>query len=271
MNTLMLAMAGSLLLAACSATRPETSLPTATSSDNSGPPATNEIVPVNRGNARGVEFVATGTEPFWSLELTSQEQMRFRTVALGDSLTLPLPAPNQAQDAPVLRYRAVAATGELTVTIAQRPCPNPMSGEVLPYTVTVVVRTAAQAAPRTFTGCGRYFGDYRLHDLWALESVDGQPVTAAQFPQTKPYLELNLTSEQALGFSGCNRFSGSLTPERNAIRFSTLGGPLLACPALAFEQRFRKILSGQSFTYQVENRHLTLTNRTTSLVFKKID
>ena len=265
-----------LFAAACTSARPASVLPPAAGPAGGGPPVSEKSSPAsaNRWDAlrrRGVDFLATGSEPFWSLELTSQGQMRFRTVAAGDSLILPLPAPDQAQDAPVLRYRALAGAGELTVTIAQRACTNSMSGEVLPYTVTVRVRTAAQPNDREFAGCGRYLGDYRLHDLWALESIDGQAVAAARFGKDKPYLELNLTSEQALGFSGCNSFGGSLTPARAGITFGTLRGTMLACPALAFEQQFRGALSGRSFSYQIENRRLTLKNRVNTLVFNKFD
>ena len=276
MNTYRLSMVLTLFAAACTSARPESALPPAVGPVGSVPPASEKPSPASASRwdalrRRGVDFLATGSEPFWSLELTSQGQMRFRTVAAGDSLLLPLPAPDQAQDAPVLRYRALAGAGELTVTIAQRACTNSMSGEVLPYTVTVRVRTAAQPDNREFAGCGRYLGDSRLHDLWALESIDGQAVAAAQFGQKKPYLELNLTTGEVLGFGGCNGLGGSLTPERAGVRFGTLRGTMLACPALPFEQKFRGALSGQSFSYQIENLRLTLKNRVNTLVFRKFD
>ncbi|SDY58462.1 META domain-containing protein [Hymenobacter psychrophilus] len=273
MHPCALLIALSLLATACAPARPERTPPTAAEPASRGPVGAVKTEPAGRWDAlrrRGVDFVATGTEPFWSLELTPG-QMRFRTVAGADSLLLPLPAPSQAQDAPVLRYRAKTAAEELIITIAQRPCQNAMSGEMLPYTVTVQAQTAAQPTVRSFAGCGRYLGDYRLHDLWALESMDGQAVVAAQFGQKKPYLELNLTTEQVLGFSGCNGLGGSLTPERAGLRFGTLRGTMMACPALAFEQKFLKALSGQSFTHQIENRRLTLKNRTSTLVFRKFD
>ena len=275
MNPYALLITLSFLATACTPARPKRVFPPAASPVENGPVVAVKAEPAGRWDAqrrRGADFVATGSEPFWSLELTTQGQMHFRTVSGPDSLTMPLPAPNQAADAPVLRYRALTAAGELTVTIAQRPCPNNMSGEVLPYTVTVQARTAAQPAAREFAGCGRYLGDYRLHDIWALESIDGQIVDAAQFTTNdKPYLELNLTREEALGFAGCNGFGGSLTPERAGLRFGTLRGTMLACPALPFEQKYLGALSGNAFTYRLEHRRLTLENRVNKLVFKKVD
>ena len=46
---------------------------------------------------------------------------------------------------------------------------------------------------------------------------------------------------------------------------------MLACPALPFEQKFQRALSGQSFTYQIENLRLTLKNRVNTMVFRKFD
>ena len=275
MNFYALLAALSLLATACTTARPEQVVPAAAAPAGSGPAATQpKPEPAGRWDAqrrRGVDFVASGSEPFWSLELTSQGQMRFRTVAGADSLVVPLPAPDQAADAPVLRYRSRTAAGTLTVTIAPRPCPNSMSGEVLPYTVAVQAQTTAQPVARAFAGCGRYLGDYRLHDIWALESLDGQAVDPAQFAKDKPYLELNLTREEVLGFAGCNGFGGSLTPERSGLKFGPLNGTMLACPALPFERKYLGALSGNAFTYRLENRRLTLENRVNRLVFKKID
>ncbi len=267
-----LSIALCLFAVACTSAQPARTLPAA-AEPTSGGPAAATTEPASRWDAqrrRDVDFVAMGSEPFWSLELT-KGQVRFRTVAGTDSLIVPLPAPNQAADVPVLRYRAQTAAGELTVTIAPRPCTNSMSGEVLPYTVTVQARTAAQPATRAFAGCGRYLGDYRLHDIWALESLNGQAVAAAQFAKDKPYLELNLTREEALGFAGCNGFDGSLTPERAGLKFGTLRGTMLACPARPFERKFLGALSGNSFTYRLENRRLMLENRVHQLVFRKVD
>ena len=274
MKSYVLRLILALSVAACTSAKTALRVPVADQPGSAVPAQAAPPATPNRWDAQrqqGIVFVATGTEPFWTLEIGPERGMRFKSLSGLDSLLTPLPEPNQAQDAPVLRYRAVTAAGELIVTIAQRDCTNSMSGETVPYTVAVQAKTALMPKLREFAGCGRYLGDYRLHDLWALESINGQAVAAAQFAQKKPYLELNLTSGQVLGFSGCNGFGGSLTPERAGLRFGTLRGTLLACPALAFEQKFRAALSAQSFAYQIENRRLTLKNRVDTLVFRKFD
>ena len=265
-------------LAVCTPARQESRRPPAAGKTGSLPPAEARAVAGPDTPARwdaqrrkGVDFVAMGTEPFWSLTMDHQGQMRFRTVAEGESLNAPIPPPSQAQDAPVVRYRTVTEAGELVVTIAQQACTNEMSGEAFAYTVTVRAKTKPSQEAREFTGCGIYLGDYRLHDIWGLESVNGQAVVTAQFPQQKPYVELNLVRQQVLGFAGCNEFSGSLTPERASLRFGPLPSTRISCPALKFEQQFLDILTGRAFTYRLENRRLMLENRVDTLVFRKVD
>ncbi|MBC7923890.1 MAG: META domain-containing protein [Ferruginibacter sp.] len=225
----------------------------------------------NAQRAKGIDFVAMGNEPFWSLEVDAERGMRFKSIGVVDSLNTPLPQPNLAQDAPVVRYRAVTEAGELVVTIAKQPCVNDMSGEAFLYTVTVLAKTGAMNDAKEFTGCGVYLGDYRLNDIWVLESLDGQAVENAQFPKDRPYFEIHLSDNQLLGFAGCNRVRGKVTPEREGILFGPLVGTKMACPAIEFEQKFIRSLSERAFKHRIENRRLTLENRMNTLVFKKVD
>lgn len=266
-----------LSVTACTSARLERSVP---ASRKLGSPEPNgakaAVVPAAPGRwdtqrGQGVDFVGTGTEPFWALEIGPQRGMRFKSIGSVDSLHTPVPPPSQAQDAPVTRYRAVTEAGELVVTIAQRACTNAMSGEVMPYTVTVRAKTTTMREPREFTGCGIYLGDYRLHDIWVLDSLNGQVVPTGQFSKQQPYVEINLTTQRLLGFAGCNQFSGPITPERAGIRFGLLQSTNVSCPALAFEQKFLAILSGCTFGYRLANRRLTLKNRVDTAVFKKVD
>ena len=74
MNPNALLIALSLLAMACApAARPKQTLPTAAEPASSGPAAV-QTEPVGSWDAqrrRGVDFVAMGSEPFWSLELTN--------------------------------------------------------------------------------------------------------------------------------------------------------------------------------------------------------
>ncbi|WP_162052751.1 copper resistance protein NlpE N-terminal domain-containing protein [Pontibacter pamirensis] len=100
----------------------------------------------------GVDFVATGNEPGWLLEIDLEEGMYFKTRPSETvSLSAPLPAP--ATEGSTTRYFAQTEDGELVVELTETPCTDSMSGSMLPYTVQVV------AKGERFVGCGKYLGE----------------------------------------------------------------------------------------------------------------
>ncbi|WP_181885056.1 copper resistance protein NlpE N-terminal domain-containing protein [Pontibacter diazotrophicus] len=100
----------------------------------------------------GVDFVATGNEPGWLLEIDLEEGMYFKTLPSETiSLSAPLPAP--ATEGNTTRYRAQTDDGELVVELTETPCTDTMSGNMFPYTVQVI------AKGERFVGCGKYLGE----------------------------------------------------------------------------------------------------------------
>lgn len=122
-----------------------------------------------------------------------------------------------------------------------------------------------------FRGCGRYLGDYRLNDIWALEQLNGTPPDQANMPKGVPTLELQLSAQKVLGYGGCNRFQGKMEVTDNQIKFSQLAATRMACPNLQTETSLLKALSGNPLTFSLSEGKLTLTNETTALTFKKLD
>src|SRR5688572_7985151 len=91
---------------------------------------------------RGVGFLASGNEPFWSLEINADSAMTFKTPD-GYEITAPVPEPVKAMDANVVRYAATTEKGTLTVQIQKTECINDMSGEKLDYQVTIDTKYTA--------------------------------------------------------------------------------------------------------------------------------
>lgn len=96
----------------------------------------------------GVDFVASGNEPFWSLEIDLKKKMTFRTMN-GDSLLTPLPPPRPNTDS-LKVYSAKTEAGQLTVTLRNSACSDDMSGFMRPYTVEVKMKE------QIYRGCGTY-------------------------------------------------------------------------------------------------------------------
>jgi len=205
---------------------------------------------------KGVDFYAMGSEPDWTLSMDFEKIYRFHTLAEMGEMNIPPVEPARVQDAPILRYRAEVEAGEMIIRLSEEPCTNPMSGEVFPYLVTVDIKRGTDADFTTFKGCGRYVPDFRLTDIWVLESLYGNPVEAEDFQKGLPRIELNMEERNLLGHDGCNSLRGSLEAGAGIWRVGPLMGTLMACPEMEAPDRVRRSIEASS--YEIANNRLTL-------------
>ncbi len=104
---------------------------------------------VERAEEEGGEVVfrATGTEPFWRLELT-EENLRFYDVG-EQEVVVPASAPETDEATGITTYHAVGGAYDLRVSLDETTCTDAMNG--FTYEVTVTVTLGGD----TFQGCGR--------------------------------------------------------------------------------------------------------------------
>jgi heat shock protein HslJ len=255
-----------LLMSNCSGRKhPPVSVQSDTAQVAQSPPLPQEFSP------EIVYFKATGTEPFWSLEI-SEDSLRFQSLSPGyETFVTPHSEPAQARDANVKRYQSNTKAGQMQVQIRQDSCVNAMSGEASAYTVSVELKQSINREFTTFKGCGNYQIDYRLHDLWALEELGGKKVTPAQFEKALPLLEIKAQEATFMGFAGCNEMNGQLFSERNQLRFIRVRTTRKACAPGNLEAAFLKALQSTT-AYRLGNNRLSLSNSDGQLlVFKKVD
>lgn len=213
-------------------------------------------------------FVATGTEPFWSIRIY-EDSITYITPS--DSIAFPHTGPILAQDSNVKRYDVETASGKMTLQILQAECTNAMSGKVSPYNVSVNLQKGTSAEVEELKGCGDYITDYRLHDIWVLETLNGKTVTKADFSKELPMLEIKAAENTFSGFAGCNRMNGVLFYEKGLLRFMNIATTRMLCEPNNKEAEFLSALQS-STSYALENNRLTLSNPSGILsVFKKID
>ena len=220
---------------------------------------------------QGIYFRATGNEPEWSLKI-SEKAIFFTSMKPGfESYNSSHVEPVRAMDANLKRYRVETETGTMSIQIQQQECINIMSGDKFPYSVRIELTKGKSDQVVTFNGCGTYITDSKLHDIWALEKMNGENVNRTKFKGEFPNIEINSTTNQFHGFGGCNRISGSIFFEKGLLRFTNMISTLMACEPLNRESEF--LTSLQSTTsYSVENMKLTLRNQSgIELVFKKVD
>lgn len=210
----------------------------------------------------GIDFVASGSEPFWSLEIDFADAMLFKTVN-GDLLRTPVPQPRREEPSGKVVYE----TDSLTVAIQMKACQNSMSGAESESTVEVM------ANGKTYNGCGRFlFNATALHDIWAVEELNGKQLNPASFRRGVPLLELYPLEQRVTGNTGCNSLNGRVETGSDHIRFSGMAVTKMACQETGnVETNFLAALA-KANAYQVENGKLTLLQDGKKLMqLKKVD
>lgn len=218
---------------------------------------------------KGIYFRGVGNEPEWELKI-SEKSIEFNSLIPGfEKLIANHVEPIRAMDANVKMYKVVFGDVLATIQLNHHECTNTMSGEKSPYNVRI--EFSMNNKTTTINGCGNYITDTRLHDIWVLEQINGKKVALPDFVKELPNLEINTSSNQFMGYAGCNRMNGVIFFERGLLRFSQVISTRKACITPNREDEFLKLL--QSTTrYSVENLRLTLTNPFGGeLVFKKVD
>ncbi|PVX47818.1 heat shock protein HslJ [Flavobacterium sp. 103] len=218
---------------------------------------------------KGIYFRGNGNEPDWNLKI-SENTIEFSSLMPGfETLTGNHVEPLRAMDANVKMYRVTDKSITMIIQIMQQECVNTMSGEKSSYSVRIEI---VKDNNSTFlSGCGNYITDPRLHDIWVLEQLNGKKVSLTDFTKELPNLEINSTTNQFMGFAGCNRMNGTIFFERGLLRFTNTITTRMACSENNKENEFLKALQSTT-TYKVKNLRLTLTNQSgNELVFKKVD
>ena len=218
---------------------------------------------------KGIYFRGSGNEPDWSLKI-SEKSIEFTSLKPGFEFISGIHIePIRAMDANVKMYRVTTVTGLMIIQIMQQECVNAMSGDKTSYSVRIEI--VKDNVSTFLSGCGTYITDSRLHDIWVLEKLNGEKVSLTNFAKEFPYLEINSSTNQFMGYAGCNRMNGTIFFERGLLRFTNIITTRMACGENNKENEFLKALQSTTF-YKVENMLLTLRNPSgVELVFKKVD
>ena len=220
---------------------------------------------------QGIDFLASGNVPFWSLEIDFDTLMRFKMPG-GYEIKTPAVEGLKAIDANVIRYQATNEQNTLTVQIQKLECINDMSGAKLPYTVTISTKNNTDKNEVIYKGCGQYLADYRLHDIWILDSINDKKITAANFINGFPRIEFNLTAGKVFGSSGCLNYNGNIEVKGDKVYFEKLLTSGKACKHLNIETDYLEKISNKIIYYQIKQGKLYMqVSKDVLFIYKKID
>lgn len=214
-------------------------------------------------------FRAVGKDSSWILEI-SEQQIRFKNSKKQIDLTALHVEPIRAADANVKLYTVQSGDENAQISIYAQSCEG-YNNQKSDYKVEIKWKKGFNSEEELFSGCGNYSIDYRLYDNWVLESIEGKELDRTLFQNNLPLMEINSSTQKIHGFSGCNRFNGSIFQERDLLRFTQIISTKMACDQLSFEVTFLKVLQ-QSTGYKIKNNRLFLTQSDQVIaVFRKID
>jgi heat shock protein HslJ len=110
----------------------------------------------------------------------------------------------------------------------------------------------------------------RIHDIWALESIDAEKVLIDESIKNLPMIEIYVEEARVYGNTSCNSFNGRVKIDENQITFSELISTEMACPG-DLEQRFLTALSSVDNYKTGKLRLILLAGEDEKMIFRKID
>ena len=224
----------------------------------------------SKKQAMGIDFFASGNEPFWSAELDVEDSIRIY-IAGESTLRYSATVPVIDTAAKSILYKFDDA---VTLNIKGETCINSMSGEKNVFSVTLYLKD------KQYTGCGRFIiasnnplisrETLRLNDIWALKTMNGKEIDRKDFPDGIPYIELHLNDGRFYGTTNCNELTGNIDVGDSYIYFSNFSQTKKLCEG-DFENKYISLLKDVD-SWKLEKMQLSLRNKGKEIIrYIKID
>lgn len=206
----------------------------------------------------GVDFYATGNEPFWNLDLALNQFIHFNLFE-GPSIKLGSVKGEKAMDADVTRYQAKTDSGLFTLTIFKQECFDDMSGDTFTCKVIVELNDPLDKNYKKYEGCGRYIPDYKLNRNWILKKLGDKDVNENDYKNGMPSVSFDIGKNRFSGSGGCNRILGAVNAEGGTLKFGNVASTMMACSNLDLEKEFLTAL-GNTVNYKLIGNQLILAD-----------
>jgi len=205
----------------------------------------------------GVDFLGAGTEPFWGVKVDAEEGIYFDALNYEMHIATGLPKYSPIMDVAGFAYLGESERYSVTVQVLKKECSDGMSDIVHHYSVKVIIFDKSNSETFEYSGCGRFTADYRLNDIWVLESLNGKEITKEQYMKKRPYIEFKLDENRMGGNSGCNNFFGKMEVKSTKIVIDEkIGSTMMACPDMSLEKEFTQTIAGKTLDYKIDNGRL---------------
>jgi heat shock protein HslJ len=220
---------------------------------------------------RGIDFWASGNEPFWILEIDLEGNTKFSLHGRLD-VVIETPVPSADTEKKTITYKS--GENNIEIILIKENCADDMSGEKFTFNTIINLKNTV------FKGCGKFLvfnknpllkNDIgRLNDIWALEKCMAEDVNPSVLEKGTPLLEIHLNEGYIMGNNSCNEFTGIVDADDTAIKFDRIISTKMFCPGsmeFQFMDALRKVNK-----WEISGMRLFLKfNEENYLVFRKID
>lgn len=200
-------------------------------------------------------YQATGTEPFWNLELNGREMVFTEANAPGVRIAEPLPKVIHGFAGDIYNARRIGLN-----IVRNTRCSDGMSDRIFPDRVQVRVDE------RSFEGCGGevVMPDQLAGSSWTVESVNQRATGGGD------RFAMRFEADRLIGIVGCNRLSGSYRFDGQTFNPGPVAATRMACRDMRFETEALLILSQPAVTSWGAGDRLTLSNSAGTIVLRRV-
>lgn len=108
----------------------------------------------------GIDFYATGNEPFWALDIKLDYGLSFNTMS-GFELNIPVIETIETMEDGSINFEGQTELGTIKVIVSKEKCADTMADEIFTHKVSVEAKYNTDEDFQKFEGCGRYIsGSY---------------------------------------------------------------------------------------------------------------
>jgi uncharacterized membrane protein len=166
---------------------------------------------INPDYLKGIDIVAFGAEPSWSLDIHHSKAIQFSIPGLDAPIAFSPVPPVLSGDSII--YNIVSAKDKMQIILSPGSCYDGVGNTEYDYKVTVNYKN------KIYNGCGAVMNaEGSLTGTWLLNNIEGE----SNKWETQPYLIVDLETEKFYGNTGCNNFSGSARLRGTRVCFSDI-------------------------------------------------
>jgi uncharacterized membrane protein/heat shock protein HslJ len=170
---------------------------------------------INPKFLEGLDVVAFGGEPSWSLDITHNKAIQFSVPGMEAPFAVSPVTPVLSGDS--LVYDIVTSDEKMRIVFSPGYCGDNSSDNIYDYKVSIAFRG------KNYYGCGAVLNaDGGLDGTWLLQSFPGHKASWTE----QPYVVIDLNNEKFYGHTGCNPFAGTTRLKQEKVCFSDINASM---------------------------------------------